>query len=179
MLALAAVALLAACDRGAVAQPSVAGRQAETPVGAASLALTGYNYTNRYIDSFSVNGQGGGNISVSTPTSGGGGTVCCVRYLPPEKISVRWQTGACYFHVRSTTSNEVYDRLYSFFKEAEVTVAAGKVAHPKYMEVHFFPDGTVQAALTEIASLPRLALAQEREDRSTFPRCPNDKKPEQ
>ena len=31
-----------------------------------SLTLHGYNYTNRYIDSYSINGQGGGNLFLST-----------------------------------------------------------------------------------------------------------------
>lgn len=48
------------------------------PVG---LTLSGYNYTNRYIDQFSVNGIGGGNLHVSTVTSGGT-NVCCFSYTP-------------------------------------------------------------------------------------------------
>lgn len=38
-----------------------------------SLTIEGYNYTDDYIDQFTVNGQGGGNLYLSTPTSGGGG----------------------------------------------------------------------------------------------------------
>jgi len=35
------------------------------------LGITGYNYTNRYIDGFSVNGQGGGNVLISEDHAGG------------------------------------------------------------------------------------------------------------
>ncbi|AKI99144.1 Hypothetical protein AA314_00771 [Archangium gephyra] len=38
-----------------------------------SLEINGFNYTDLYIDNFSVNGNSGGNLYVSSPTSGGGG----------------------------------------------------------------------------------------------------------
>ena len=34
------------------------------------LTLFGYNYTDRAVAFFSVNGQGGGDVNLSTPTSG-------------------------------------------------------------------------------------------------------------
>jgi hypothetical protein len=90
-----------------------------------SLTIVGYNYTTRYIDSFSVNGNGGGNIMRSTPESGGGGAVCCALYRPEiknYKAVVRWQSDACVYHVRSSTSNEVFKQYHSYFKEIEVPV---------------------------------------------------------
>ena len=88
--------------------------------GAATLALVGYNYTDRYIDSFSVDGKGGGNINVSSENGGGGGIVCCVLYQPssePKTVTVRWQFDACYFREASSYSNETYNTLYAFYKE--------------------------------------------------------------
>lgn len=150
------------------------------PPRAVSLALVGYNYTNRYIDSFSVDGRGGGNLYISSVQSGGGGTVCCVKYWPGEKtykVKVRWQSGACYYHMRASDSHAMYRRLHPFFKEKDVEVIDRAGNRPEYMEVHFYPDGLVQVAVTANPSMPRLALSKEREDNSKYPRCPNDEKP--
>lgn len=66
------------------------------PIG---LAIEGYNYTNRYIASFTVtdengNGAWGGNVFLSSPTSGGGGGTCCVMLDPnmskPVQLFVAW-----------------------------------------------------------------------------------------
>ena len=182
---LAAVFLLSAscaCQKAVSSQAGAGQRPADEEPASLSLALVGYNYTNRYIDTFSVDGQGGGNLYVSSPTSGGGGTVCCVAYWPGEKlykIKVRWQSGACYYRARSRTSDEVYTRLHSFFKEAEVAVSDKAGSRGQYMEVHFYPDGSVQAAVTAEASMPRLSLSKDRKDDSKYPRCPNDEKPAQ
>lgn len=145
------------------------------------LSLAGYNYTNRYIASFSVNGQGGGNIFVSTPTSGGGGSACCVLYRPGNrvrKMTVRWQSDACYYQERSTSSGKPQDALHFFYREAEVNVDSKVPLDPKILEIHFYPDGTIRAEITEEITLPRLQLSNDREDKSDFPRCKNDKKPE-
>ncbi|WP_158206655.1 DUF3304 domain-containing protein [Pseudoduganella flava] len=145
------------------------------------LAISGYNYTNRHIGSFSVNGQGGGNIFVSTPTSGGGGSTCCVSYVPGKqvrKVTVRWEADACYYHVKSTMSNEVYDDLHPIFKEREVVIDEDIPQEPQNFEVHFYPDGSIRAAITSEIALPRLQLPAEREDKSRYPRCPNDRKPD-
>ena len=177
-LAMVMLAVLCACGQAANSQnQAVAEKPLEEP---ASLAIEGYNYTNRYIDSFTVDGTGGGNIHLSSATSGGGGTVCCVPYWPGTKtnvITVRWQSGACHYHKRSSTSDEVYDRLHSFYTEKKIIVVEKATASAKYMEIHFYPDGSVQAAVTASASPPRLKLSDERKDSSQYPRCPNDEKP--
>lgn len=169
-----AAAWLFGCGHGATAQEKS---------GRISLALEGYNYTNRYIDSFSVNGQGGGNIYVSSPTSGGGGTVCCMLYRPGPNVKiirVRWQSDACYFKEQSSLSKKMYDSLHPLFKEQEVQVEVlASATDAKYMEVHFYPDGSVKAAVTATISPPRLLLEEQREDLSRYPRCPNDRKPQE
>lgn len=144
------------------------------------LAITGYNYTNRHIGSFSVNGAGGGNIFVSTPTSGGGGSTCCVLYRPGtrvRKVMVEWQTGGCYFHEKSEVSGDVFDTLHSFSFRREVEVEPVVTTDPKVMEIHFYPDGSIKAAVTGGSQLPRLRLDGAREDKTRYPRCPNDQKP--
>jgi hypothetical protein len=63
---------LSACE--ANSSPAAAKRYKKSEYG---LVIIGYNYTSRYIDQFSVDGAGGGNLYVSGPSSGGGGIVCC------------------------------------------------------------------------------------------------------
>lgn len=144
------------------------------------LAITGYNYTNLHIDSFSVDGAGGGNIQLSTPTSGGGGSTCCISYGPRTRlrtVSVEWQTGGCYYHEKSATSGDVFDRLHSYSYKREVEVEPGVPPNPKVIEIHFYPDGSIKAAITAGSWSPRLQLSADREDKSDLTRCPNDKKP--
>ena len=97
-LLLGALLLLAACS-----QPKTDAKPSGPTVGAAapavitqpvSLEINGFNYTDLYIDSFEVDGQGGGNLFVSSPTSGGGGGVCCVSLTPgtrlPVPLNIKW-----------------------------------------------------------------------------------------
>ena len=94
-LALLAASLLAACQPSGVGdseKKSAVVPQASSADGTAgapampqefeadgimpkrySVVPYGYNYTDNYISSFSVNGAGGGNLEVSIPTAGGGG----------------------------------------------------------------------------------------------------------
>jgi hypothetical protein len=113
------------------------------------LALNGFNYTDLYIDSFSVDGQGGGNIFVSSPTSGGGGTSCCVGFSAgstlPLRIKVKWS------------------RDRKRYCEKEVLVTGPIPAAPEHLAVHFFPDGRIEAELTE--DYPAVKLQLERVDR--------------
>ena len=145
------------------------------------LTLEGYNYTNRYIDEFSVDGNGGGNLFVSGENSGGGGSVCCVSLISgahARKVKVRWQTDACTYDEQTYSNGEKNSNTYRIFKEVEVQVDPHIPDYPAYFEVHFYPDGHVEAAITEHASPPRLKLSKSREDRSPYRQCPNDKKPE-
>ena len=147
-----------------------------------SLTLTGYNYTNRYIDTFSVDGVGGGNLFVSDGSSGGGGSACCVTHFPgarARKVKIKWNVGACTYNEYADSAGIKHHETYLFFKEADVQVDVNIPSAPKYFEVHFFPDGHVEAALTEHESPVRLILNKDRQDRSHYPRCPNDKKPQE
>jgi len=178
---LAMTVLVTLCACGQAANPPDTSGVRKPYAEPVSLDVVGYNYTNRYIDSFTVDGQGGGNLYVSSATSGGGGDVCCTEYRPGTRlntVTVRWQSGACYYHEKSPTSTQIYDTLYAFYKEKEVTVEDDIPPKASYMEVHFYPDGSVRAAVTGSESKPRLSLSKEREDNSKYPRCANDKKPD-
>lgn len=144
-----------------------------------NLALTGYNYTNRYIDQFDVDGQGGGNIAVSGPDTAGNGSSCCVSYRSgagPWKAKIRWQTGACTYNER-VSRGEIFHDIHLVFKEVDVLVDPNIPDFPRYFEVHIYPDGHAEAAITEHESRARLALSKDREDNTHYSRCPNDKKP--
>lgn len=110
------------------------------------LTVYGYNYTDTYIDSFEVNGQGGGNLEVSIPTAGGGGSVCCVSVtsdMPlPWPYTIKW-------------SRNIYKKIWC---EQTVLLHGPIPREPRYFEVHFYPDGHIELAVTEEASEPRLKL---------------------
>lgn len=145
-----------------------------------SLTITGYNYTNRHINDFYVSGNGGLNVFVSSRTSGGGGSVCCVKYIIGAtlwKPEVRWQVGGCTFNSRKDRYGKNFFDIHYFYKEVKASLDVKIPSNPKYLEVHFYPDGHVETAITELPSAPRLALDEDREDKSPYKVCPNDKEP--
>jgi hypothetical protein len=146
------------------------------------LTLTGYNYTNRYINQFDVDGQGGGDIDVSGPRSAGNGSSCCVSYrsgATARIVTVRWQANACKFVSYIDEEGKKHERTHSYLKEVKVQVDPNIPDFPRYFEVHFYPDGHVEAAMTEHESGARLVLSKDREDNSPRPRCPNDTEPKE
>jgi hypothetical protein len=154
--------------------------RAKPPIGTRiPLTLVGYNYTNRYIDEFDVDGEGGGNLFVSGGRIGGGKSSCCVSYFSGAgawKTKIRWQTGACTYNERGSHGEKFYD-YHMFFREVDVQVDPNIPDFPRYFEVHIYPDGHAEAAITEHQSPARVLLDKDREDNSHYSRCPNDKKP--
>jgi hypothetical protein len=139
-------------------------QQCSVPSSDTNLEINGFNYTDLYIDSFSVNSQGGGNIFVSSPTSGGGGSVCCIgwhdSYEPPIIVTVEWS----------------YDREH--YCKQEVTIEEPYPENPNHLGVHFFQDGHVEVNVTE--DYPELKLILEhanheerKESGNEIPRCMN------
>ena len=109
-----------------------------------SVVAYGYNYTDLYIDSFEVDGAGGGNLEVSIPTAGGGGHTCCASVtsgLPPGTLfKIKW--------TRDRTR----------WCEQDVPLTTPIPIEPRYLEVHFYPDGKIEIEATQRASPPRLKL---------------------
>lgn len=169
---------IAACqDTSKVASSTKVAQAIGTDV---SLTLTGYNYTNRYIDQFSVGSAAGGNLFLSSPGGGGGGSVCCIPYVigaSAWKTIVRWQVDACTYNNSVDESGKPSYEIHSFFKEIEVQIDPHIPENPQYFEVHFFSDGHVEAAITAHSSPPRVILSKDREDKTPFKKCPNDKQP--
>ncbi|KAF7598136.1 MAG: hypothetical protein CGU29_14665 [Candidatus Dactylopiibacterium carminicum] len=135
------LAMLFACTTATAAGPK---HEKVEPFRAYNLTLYGYNYTETEIGSFEVNGAGGGNISVSTPTAGGSKSTCCASLytpLPPDNS----------VHIKWTRDSKTWC-------EAKVPFSGPVPANPEYMEVHFYRDGHIEVAVTETSSPPRLKL---------------------
>lgn len=146
------------------------------------LGIVGYNYTDREIEEYSVDGVSGGSVSMSSPTSGGSGTTCCVRLLKEAKgairVKVRWQFDGCRYLIKDYSGGADEVRHF-FYRETEVNVIIPSGKNLAYIESHFYPDGRVEVRLTENVSLPTLALNKKRPDNSSFPWCTDGKKPGQ
>ena len=109
-----------------------------------SVVAYGYNYTDLYIDSFEVDGAGGGNLSVSTPTAGGGGHACCASVTSGLPLGTL-------FTIKWTRDRKRWC-------EQDVPLTKPIPIEPRYLEVHFYPDGKIEIDATQRASPPRLKL---------------------
>ena len=109
-----------------------------------NVTVYGYNYTDTEIGYFSAAFGPGGNVEVSTPTAGGGGSACCGSVATPlntySVVPVMW-----------TRDSDIYCRQ-------DVPLRGPVPANPEYLEVHFYRDGHIEVALTEMPSPPRLRL---------------------
>ena len=109
-----------------------------------SVTIIGYNYTDTGIGYFGAAFGPGGNVEVSTPTAGGGGSACCGAVSTPltehSSVPVRW-----------TREGDIYCRQ-------EVPLRGPVPPDPQYLEIHFYRDGHIEAALSETPSPPRLRL---------------------
>lgn len=183
--------LLAGCSRDTTAQatqdvpePYAEAGAAYTPPRHFSLSISAYNYTDRYIDDFRVNGQGGGNLSVSNENHGnGGGSVCCVSWLEgsklPKKIEVMWTASYCRLPqpglyiangvlyepgapgtppIPPGLKAKPYTRREPILHIAELEFNGPVPKNPKIFEVHFYKDGHIELAMTDKDSGPRLNL---------------------
>lgn len=147
------------------------------------LGLVGYNYTDRHISAYSIDGVDGGHINLSSPTSGGSGISCCVKFSRknsgPLRVKIRWQVGGCTYSVKDEETGRSDKVRYYYYKEAVVEVQRIYETEPAYIEAHFFPNGSVQVRLTDHGSNPLLALSERRRDKSYFPQCKNDRNPDE
>lgn len=131
------------------------------PIG---LAIEGYNYTNRFIADFTVtdengNGAWGGDVLLSTPTAGGGKDTCCVMLDPNNKKPVRLRIDWTFDRIDDTAGHTIVPAVK---KTAWVTVSPPYPEEPQNFEVHFYPDGHVEATVTRWSSAPRVSLPEGR-----------------
>jgi len=140
LVALAALALTA-CQDAAKQEPKM-------------LDITGYNYTDRYIDRFSVNGQGGGNVLLSDDADGGGKTTCCIVWRPgtalPVTMVVEWTFGERWNHAKGLKLRDAETH------RAEIELTGPVPEHPTVFVVHFYPNNTVQVEVAADYPEPRI-----------------------
>jgi len=118
-----------------------------------ALSILGYNYTGRYIHTFSVNGQWGGNLYEE---SAGSRIVCCLSFRPdsrlPFDVEVEWELS----DIRDF-KNDKWIAAPDEHRKATVTVTGPLPKNkPSNFEVHFMPDGSVRAFVTHFNSDPIL-----------------------
>ena len=115
------------------------------------LGITGYNYTDRYIDGFSVNGQGGTNMGAHT---NGSGEACCIVWRQgtalPVPMFVEWTYGI----EGNLQTGEVYREPETHRVEAELKGPVPQ--NPTIFVVHFYPNNTVQLEVAEDYPEPRI-----------------------
>ncbi|CAE6792332.1 DUF3304 domain-containing protein [Paraburkholderia nemoris] len=123
------------------------------------LAIVGYDYTDRAIAEFSVDGAWAGNLELSSPTNGGGSSVCCVTLKrtiqPPFWVTVQYRKDA----LESYPPRKVIEPAGGYIK-TKVEVKGPIPSDAAYLEIHFFPDGHLEAAVSgeDGPSSPRLKL---------------------
>lgn len=135
------------------------------------FGIFGFNYTDQNIAAFSINGQDGGGIDVSSPAAGGGKTACCVFFSKksewPVRVHIRWQSGGC----EVFSKDHKHDHYKYYYKEKIVDVEKGMNVHPSDIAVHFFKDGSVRVILVDDLEFPLLRLPEERVVKWNFPEC--------
>ncbi|MCA3164442.1 MAG: DUF3304 domain-containing protein [Burkholderiales bacterium] len=110
-----------------------------------TLSLIAYNYTGRYIDSYAVDGQGGGN---AYETTAGGRVVCCLSFRPDSKlpftVKVDWVFGREEDAQRRVTRPQE--------KRSAIATVYGPIPErPSSFETHFLPNGEVFVQITGYA----------------------------
>ena len=144
LLMLCIVAGAVACTRQNAATPSAPASPSLAEPRNYNLTIHGYNYTDTGIGSFEVNGAGGGNLEVSTPTSSGGGSTCCATVY-----------GAIY---KTDPFTIKWSRDGKTWCETKVLLNPSIPTEPQNFEVHFYRDGHIELAATDDYSEPRLKL---------------------
>jgi hypothetical protein len=108
----------------------------------------GYDYTDRALLGFSVNGMSGGNVLLSTSIAGGGKYAFCVRLDPTIQAPFDIDVGYIREALVEYPSDRVIEPADRDIVRAHVRVTGPVPEKPAYLEVHFFPDGHVEASLS-------------------------------
>jgi hypothetical protein len=113
--------------------------------------VTGYNYTDRNIAAFDVNGFGGGD-SVAHQSGGGGGFVCCLdipKYAKTLRIKV----------VLDLTQEQDEKNLPPETYETDIPVPELPNKHDGYIEFHFLPERKIEAKWVDFPTAPNIPNA--------------------
>jgi hypothetical protein len=110
--------------------------------------VIGYNYTDRHIINFYVNGFAGG--ASEAHKQGGGGRIVCCFSIPKQtknlhmKVELEW-TKAQYL------ANAPHDSF-----ETDIPVPPLKNKHDGFIEFHFLPDRKIEAAWVDFPTTPNI-----------------------
>ena len=113
-----------------------------------TLSMIGYNYTGRYIDSYAVDGQGGGSVQET-----GSGVVCCLSFRPDSKLPFTVKVEWVLMSKKDFEKNE-WIVIPPEKRSATATVYGPIPKEPSEFETHFLPDGSVRVFITEMRSDP-------------------------
>ncbi len=113
--------------------------------------VVGFNYTDRGVYSFVVDGFGAGSVH-ARQFGGGGGTMCCMSVPRGKKT----------WHVRITydlTPEEDARNQAPDIVETDVAVPALPNRRDGYIEFHFLPDRKIDARWVAYPTMPRMRAA--------------------
>ena len=113
-----------------------------------TLSMIGYNYTGRYIDSYAVDGQGGGSGQET-----GSGVVCCLSFRPDSKLPFTVKVEWLLADKRDFVNNK-WIAMPDEKRSAIATVTGPIPKEPSEFETHFLPDGSVRVFITDMRSDP-------------------------
>ena len=102
-----------------------------------SVTVIGYNYTERPIYTFSVNGVGASNL-FAKQKYGGGKDSCCIDITVGQPVEIKW--------LYDTTEKQYLAGLREENRSTTVIVPPPTVPEAEYLEVHFYPDHHVELA---------------------------------
>ncbi|WP_321859997.1 DUF3304 domain-containing protein [Burkholderia cenocepacia] len=109
--------------------------------------VIGYNYTDRSIYSFTIDGFGAGGSAAHKP-GGGGKSVCCMEVPREKKI---WQVKIMYELTQDQYKNNLPFDVY----ETDIPVPALPRKSQGYIEFHFLPNRKIEAKWVESPTDPR------------------------
>lgn len=111
-----------------------------------AVTLVGYNYTERPIGAFSVNGVGGSNV-FAKEKSGGGKMSCCVDVTVLKTVRIDW--------VYHRTEEQDKAGIPIEYHSTTAVVPPPQTPESGYLEVHFFPDNHVELRLVKFSGRAR------------------------
>lgn len=111
-------------------------------------SVIGYNYTDRHISSFIVNGFAAG-ASHAHESGGGGGIVCCLS-IPKATMT---------FHIKveyDLTREQYIKDLPGDVFETDIPVPPLKNKHDGFIEFHFLPQRKIEASWVSFPTTPNI-----------------------
>ena len=113
--------------------------------------VIGYNYTDRSIYSFTIDGFGAGGSTAHKP-GGGGKSVCCMDIPRGKKI---WHIKIEYELTRDQYKNNLPSDVY----ETNISVPSLPNKSQGYIEFHFLPGRKIEAQWVDYPTDPHIPFA--------------------